>query len=212
LNLAATIALHAGGPGSGCNPEVGKCGRPATGRAEIESTIAGFAAIYPKVAEKFKSVVGDMGRVESRLKTADSLQEKLARKDYPLSEMSDIIGLRLTVPNIDDVYKAVAKIQDVFDPHEMDDKIKNPPDGAYRAYHMVANVDGKPVEIQVRTSNQSKLADWMHDTVYKGVLKGSAVAWGYARGLSNALYDIDRGKSASLPDCPPTLSSSCFSL
>lgn len=29
MNLASTIALHGGGPGSGCNPEKGKCGRPS---------------------------------------------------------------------------------------------------------------------------------------------------------------------------------------
>lgn len=27
MNLASTI-VYAGGPGSGCNPEKGKCGRP----------------------------------------------------------------------------------------------------------------------------------------------------------------------------------------
>jgi hypothetical protein len=27
MNLASTIAIYAGGPGSGCNPKVGKCGR-----------------------------------------------------------------------------------------------------------------------------------------------------------------------------------------
>jgi hypothetical protein len=27
VNLATTLSIHAGGPGSGCNPEVGKCGR-----------------------------------------------------------------------------------------------------------------------------------------------------------------------------------------
>lgn len=32
MNLGATIELvYSGGPGSGCNPEVGKCGRPASG-------------------------------------------------------------------------------------------------------------------------------------------------------------------------------------
>jgi hypothetical protein len=27
VNLAATIEIYGGGPGSGCNPEAGKCGR-----------------------------------------------------------------------------------------------------------------------------------------------------------------------------------------
>lgn len=29
MNLAATLSLYAGGPGSGCNPAAGKCGRPS---------------------------------------------------------------------------------------------------------------------------------------------------------------------------------------
>jgi hypothetical protein len=28
MNLSSTLVLYAGGPGSGCNPEKGKCGRP----------------------------------------------------------------------------------------------------------------------------------------------------------------------------------------
>src|SRR5438309_4808215 len=28
MNLQATIELYGGGPGSGCNPDVGRCGRP----------------------------------------------------------------------------------------------------------------------------------------------------------------------------------------
>ncbi len=30
MNISSTISLYGGGPGSGCNPEVGKCGRPET--------------------------------------------------------------------------------------------------------------------------------------------------------------------------------------
>lgn len=32
MNLVNFIDIYAGGPGSGCNPAVGKCGRPRTGR------------------------------------------------------------------------------------------------------------------------------------------------------------------------------------
>jgi len=34
MNLAATIELYSGGPGSGCNPEVGVCGRKPGVRAK----------------------------------------------------------------------------------------------------------------------------------------------------------------------------------
>jgi hypothetical protein len=30
MNLSSTLMLYAGGPGSGCNPEKGKCGRPSS--------------------------------------------------------------------------------------------------------------------------------------------------------------------------------------
>ena len=31
MNIVLLLELYAGGPGSGCNPEAGKCGRPSTG-------------------------------------------------------------------------------------------------------------------------------------------------------------------------------------
>ncbi len=42
MNLAATISLYGGGPGSGCNPEVGKCGRPSLGNWDQKGSTKAF--------------------------------------------------------------------------------------------------------------------------------------------------------------------------
>jgi hypothetical protein len=51
LNLFATIELYGGGEGSGCNPEVGKCGRPPGSGKPPEVTTAEHV---PAVVEKPK--------------------------------------------------------------------------------------------------------------------------------------------------------------
>lgn len=40
MKLRSTLILYAGGPGSGCNPKVGKCGRPSTGKDESEGFVS----------------------------------------------------------------------------------------------------------------------------------------------------------------------------
>ena len=210
MNLATVIELYAGGPGSGCNPEVGKCGRPAGAGQDVQKHIAAYQQMYPQVLQRFQQTVGGFGKVESRLKTADSLQEKLARKNTTLDQVKDVVGLRVTVPSMGDLTKAVAALKGQFDIQEEDNKINNPTGGIYRAYHLIANIDGKPVEMQVRTENQSRLANWMHDTVYKGALKNSQVALDYAKKLSDHFNQIDMGsKFSKMPECPPGFTN-CF--
>ena len=94
---------------------------------------------------------------------------------------------------------------------EEDNKIENP-SGPYRAYHLEAEVDGRPVELQVRTQNQSRLAIWMHDTLYKGAAGKSPVVQSYAKNLSDAIYKIDSGmRNVPIPDCPAPIRDNCFS-
>lgn len=48
MNLATTITMYGGGPGSGCNPEAGRCGRPAEGGKEH-----GLTSFLKQVTEAF---------------------------------------------------------------------------------------------------------------------------------------------------------------
>lgn len=215
MNLAAAVELTFGGPGSGCNPAAGVCGRPPGGKAdlaEIQQQIEAYRPVYTKALDTFIQAVGGMGKVESRIKTAESLAEKLDRKGKTLSQIGDIVGLRLTVSSLNQVYAAAQKVDAAFTVVKHDDKINNPTNGIYRAYHMDVTVDGKPMEIQIRTQNQSAFANWAHDTVYKGALAMSGAALGYARQVSDALHSMDQGVRASLPSCPSSLGDNCFKM
>lgn len=209
MNLQSTIDIYAGGPGSGCNPEAGHCGRPSSADAYIDS----YRQTFADAAGKFNKAVGDLGIVNSRMKSAASLEEKMVRKGRTdFSQVKDVAGFRVTVPSLKDLNEAVGRLKGQFEVTEEENKLDNPTGGFYRAYHLTAQVDGKPVELQVRTQNQSRLAKWMHDSVYKGSLKNDSVATNYASKLSDALYKIDKGGQGNMPDCPPVMKSNCFSM
>ncbi|MFD1469361.1 hypothetical protein ACFQ48_14110 [Hymenobacter caeli] len=104
--------------------------------------------------------------ISQRLKRTPSILDKLDR--YPqmkLSRMQDIGGMRVVLPNIDEVYALIEKYKHPGFPHRLKnekDYISNPKDSGYRCYHMVyeyqnpvnSNYNGLMLELQVRTKLQ----------------------------------------------------------
>ena len=86
-------------------------------------------------------------------KVTDSIVWKLQRQEtLRLSQMQDIAGCRLEVDSIAEQDKLVSKLQDLFEQaksHDRRDRL-----GDYRAFHLVVPVNGRWVEIQVRTQMQ----------------------------------------------------------
>lgn len=219
MRLKATITLYAGGKGSGCNPAVAdpRCGRPYAGERhtpkQIQDVLNSYHSIFPTAAKQWRNLVGKYGVVEGRVKSSSSLSEKLIRTNYSLSKVADGMGLRVTTDSLQNLYKAVSDIRSTYKITEEDNKINNPTGGIYRAYHFTAEIEGKPTELQVRTKNQSRLAIWMHDTVYKGSLRDCGECKDYAAAVSNHLYAIDRGmRVGKLPNCPEEMANNCFSM
>ena len=203
--------LHAGGPGSGPRP-----GQPHPHKGhpenkypitpEIATAIEKAKPAYAKM-QHFLSQFTELGETASRLKTAESLAEKVQGRGKPLSDIADIVGARITTHNLSQVYAAVDKIkadaaQQGIKLLEVDDKIENPNDSGYRGIHLTLDIDGTPTELQIRTKNQSSWAGWAHDLVYKGALGKVQVAADYARHVADTLFHIDSGKKAAFPVCP----------
>lgn len=96
----------------------------------------------------------------NRLKTTGPIIDKLRRKTR-LSTMQDIVGYRivgdLTLRQQDDL---VAELRKCFASARVVDRRAKPMFG-YRAVHVIADVDGFPVEIQVRTLAQDSWAQMM---------------------------------------------------
>ena len=87
--------------------------------------------------------------------------------------MQDIAGLRIVVADLAAQNEAVEKLRHLS-PCVIKDRRANPSNG-YRAVHLIFNVDGCPVEVQVRTKLQhdwaelsEKLADADIDIKYGG--------------------------------------------
>ncbi len=116
----------------------------------------------------------------ARLKTINTIVEKLRREKTRLAEMQGIAGLR-TVQDIGigDQDKVVARVVSLFEGAKVVDRRKQPSHG-YRAVHIIATVEGCLVEIQIRTKIQDlwapameKLADEVgRDIRYGGPRRG----------------------------------------
>lgn len=119
----------------------------------------------------------------SRVKDNDSIANKLWSKqlnttvDNALQHLTDIIGVRIVVYFIGDVYDIASKIRTQYEILEEIDYITNPKENGYRSLHLIVNApvktksgfNGKmiPIEIQIRTVAMDYWASLEHQMLYK---------------------------------------------
>lgn len=121
--------------------------------------------------------------MESRVKSPESILEKLVRRGYDLnvekipSQLLDIAGIRVICYYVDDIYiiaKLLKKQDDLTVIKEVD-YIKNPKPNGYRSLHLVVEIpvffvdrtEKIPVEIQIRTMAMDFWASLEHQLRYK---------------------------------------------
>jgi ppGpp synthetase/RelA/SpoT-type nucleotidyltranferase len=80
--------------------------------------------------------------------------------------------------------------------------------GGYRGVNATVRINGKLVEVQIRTRRQTIFADWSHNKIYKapkGIGKSREVAQ-YAEGISDYFAALDQGQEPTFsPPCPEVL-------
>jgi len=91
-------------------------------------------------------------------KSTFSIVEKLRRESIRLSQMQDIAGCRVVVADVVEQEQFVASLRTVFPGASVIDR-RDKPSYGYRAVHIIAEISGKPVEIQVRTALQHLWAE-----------------------------------------------------
>lgn len=100
-------------------------------------------------------------------KSTPSVIEKLRRESIRLTQMQDIAGCRLVVPDIPAEDMVVARLMQLFDDAVVIDR-RGEPSYGYRAVHVIVERDGRLIEIQIRTSLQhrwAELSEKMSDVV-----------------------------------------------
>ena len=121
--------------------------------------------------------------IKSRLKSPESIYEKLERKGYPVTldsireNLSDVAGLRIICSFPDDIYRLAELFikQDDIVLVRQKDYIKNPKQNGYRSLHLILDVpiflsNGKKymkVEVQFRTIAMDFWASLEHKIYYK---------------------------------------------
>ena len=126
-------------------------------------------------------------------KSTLSIVEKLQRESIRLSQMQDIAGCRVVVDNIVKQERLVESLRDVFPGASIIDRRDNPSYG-YRAVHVIAEISGKPIEIQVRSSLQhlwaelsEKSSDVLDPTIKYG---GGPEVWRTVLEVSSKVVEV----------------------
>ena len=144
--------------------------------------------------KKYKEVHNNRDPIEyisSRIKSEESMKEKLERKNLPitlesaLTKVYDAVGIRIICSYIDDVYEIVDMLKKYNDLKVIKEKdyIKNPKENGYRSYHIVFQLlldiagEIKPVffEIQIRTIAMDFWSNLEHQIKYKKNIKNQEI-------------------------------------
>jgi putative GTP pyrophosphokinase len=121
--------------------------------------------------------------VKSRIKTPDSILQKLYRKGFELSldsikeNIQDIAGIRVICSFVSDIYRLSDMLQNQKDIKVIacKDYIKNPKPNGYQSLHLILQVpvfmsdrvENVCVEVQIRTIGMDFWASLEHKIYYK---------------------------------------------
>ena len=160
--------------------------------APIRALMSRYRCAMMEVETKFKvlneqfSLEHDRNRIESiktRLKSMDSILEKLHRRKLPITlssmeeNLNDVAGVRVICSFVDDIYVLVDCLlrQDDVTLLQVKDYIKHPKANGYRSLHLIISIPiflqeethYMKVEVQLRTIAMDFWASLEHQLKYK---------------------------------------------
>ena len=100
--------------------------------------------------------------VKGREKLLYSIYRKMLNKELMFNEVMDIYAFRVIVDKIDDCYRALGAVHNLFKPIEtrFKDYIAIPKTNGYQSLHTsLVGPHGIPVEIQIRTQDMDQMDD-----------------------------------------------------
>ena len=138
--------------------------------------------------------------IHGREKTPFSIWRKLQKKKVSLEEITDIIGFRIILKNIDDCYKTLGIFHKKWNciPGKFKDYISSAKINGYKSIHTsVIGSNKKPIEIQIRTKEMHEFAErgvashWQ----YKSSEKFNSISWKEYDWLKDLVEIIEKNEN-----------------
>lgn len=121
-------------------------------------------------------------QISGRPKHIYSIFNKMRGKQLQFADLYDIRAFRIIVDDVKDCYGVLGVLHHLWQPipKEFDDYIARPKPNGYKSLHtVVVGDDGRPIEVQIRTSDMHQFAEYgvaAHWRYKEGGFKNSAVA------------------------------------
>ncbi|HEU5176768.1 MAG TPA: bifunctional (p)ppGpp synthetase/guanosine-3',5'-bis(diphosphate) 3'-pyrophosphohydrolase [Burkholderiales bacterium] len=121
------------------------------------------------IAQTMKSLSGELAavgvkaQISGRPKHIYSIWNKMRAKSIDFSEVYDVRGVRVIVPEVKDCYTALGVVHNLWQPipKEFDDYISRPKGNLYQSLHTaVLGPAGKTLEVQIRTQEMHEQAEY----------------------------------------------------
>ena len=158
---------------------------------------------YNAVLSEFKNVLKDKNiefKIFSREKTPFSIWRKIQQKRTSLEQITDIIGFRIILNNVENCYKALGVLHSKWNciPGKFKDYISSPKINNYKSLHTsIIGPNKRPIEIQLRTNQMHEFAQrgiashWK----YKSSEKFNSLTWKEYDWLADLVEIIDKNEN-----------------
>ncbi len=128
-------------------------------RTERENFVEEAGGFLAEELEK----VGIEAEIAGRAKHFYSIYTKMTKKGREFNEIFDLTAMRVIVGSVKDCYGAIGVIHSLWKPlpGRFKDYVAMPKANMYQALHTtVIGLEGKPLEIQIRTAEMHRLAEY----------------------------------------------------
>ena len=159
--------------------------------------------IFENLSKEFNRLLKQndiKSNIYGREKTPFSIWRKVQKKRVSLEQITDIIGFRIILENIDDCYKTLGIIHKRYNciPGKFKDYISSAKINGYKSIHTaVIGSKKKPIEIQIRTKEMHEFAErgiashWQ----YKSSEKFNSLTWKEYDWLKDLVEIIEKNEN-----------------